>query len=106
MPVTIRGKVDDELRKVAGALQPYSKAHPKADVVLYRQNSVSIRVRVVSEHFAAVSRAVREEEIWAALETLPEEIVSDISLLLLLTPGEAKESFANHEFEHPVPSKL
>ena len=106
MPVTVRGKADDHLRQVARALRQFADAHPRADVVLYRQNSVSIRVRVISSHFHGLSRVDREDEIWAALETLPEEVLSEVSLLLLLTPAEAKESFANQEFDHPVPSRL
>jgi acid stress-induced BolA-like protein IbaG/YrbA len=105
MPVTIRGKADEPLRQVARALRPFADAHPKADVVLYRQNSVSIRVRAISGHFHGMSRADREDEIWAALEALPENVLSEVSLLLL-TPGEAKESFANQEFDHPVASPL
>jgi len=38
--------------------------------------------------------------------TLPEEVLSQISLLVLLTPAEMKKSLANFEFEHPVPSTI
>lgn len=106
MPVTIRGKADARLRQLARALEPYAEAHPRADVVLYRHNSVSVRIRIVSPHFAGSSRADREDEIWSALAALPEDVVSELSLLLLLTPAETKESFANREFENPVPSRL
>ena len=51
-------------------------------------------------------RAGREEEIWAALKELPDDVVSEITLLLLFTEEEAKKSFASAEFDDPIPSKL
>ncbi|HJT31010.1 MAG TPA: hypothetical protein VJ783_03005 [Pirellulales bacterium] len=56
--------------------------------------------------FSGQGRAEREDDLWAIIEKLPEEVVSEISLLLLLTPDEAKKSFANMEFDNPVPSRL
>jgi hypothetical protein len=37
---------------------------------------------------------------------LPDEIQSDLSSLILLAPEETKKSFANLEFEDPIPSQL
>jgi len=104
--IEVRGKPDSRLKQVKDALAAYKEAHPSAQVTIYRQNNVSIRVRIVDRNFQGKSRAEREELVWVILEQLPEELASEISLLLLLTPGEAKESFANHEFDHPIPSKL
>ena len=72
----------------------------------YRQNSVSVRIRIIDADFKGKGRAQREEEVWAALEQLPEDVAAEISLLLLLTPEEAKSSFASFEFDAPIPSKL
>jgi hypothetical protein len=43
---------------------------------------------------------------WQYLGELPEEVQSDISTVLLLTPDETKKSFANFEFDDPIASKL
>jgi hypothetical protein len=97
---------DKQLKQIVEALKPYDKAHPGADIEVYRQNSVSVRVRVIDPHFEGKSRAQREEELWNGLEQLPEEVAAELSVLLLLTPKEAKVSLASLDFEHPIPSKL
>jgi hypothetical protein len=97
---------DPVLRRIADALKEYEQAHPRAQIEAYRQNSVSVRVRVIDPDFEGHSRAEREEELWALFEDLPEDAVAEISLLLLFTPEEAKKSFANVEFDNPIPSKL
>jgi stress-induced morphogen len=76
------------------------------EIEVYRQNSVSLRVRIVDPDFAGVSRADRHEIVWRYLEKLPESVQSQVSLLLALTPDETKVSFANYEFDHPIPSSL
>jgi hypothetical protein len=107
MPIKLRVKRPDPiLRQIVDALREYAMAHPRAEIEAYRQNSVSVRVRVLSPEFGGRSRAQREEEVWAVLNQLPEETLAEISLLLLLTPDEAKNSFASFEFDDPIPSKL
>src|SRR5258708_30289295 len=101
----VKGK-DPILRQIVNALSEYDKAHPKVVIEAYRQNSVSVRIRIVNPEFAGRTRAQREEEVWAILNKLPDETVAEISLLLLLTPDEAKNSFASFEFDDPIPSKL
>ncbi len=97
---------DPILRQVVNALRAYEEIHPVAEIEAYRQNSVSVRIRVLNPEFADKNRAQREEDIWAFLNELPEETLAEISLLLLLTPDEAKKSFASFEFDDPIPSKL
>lgn len=107
MPVKVRTKRPDKvLKQVIEALREYASQHPNAQIDVYRYSDVSIRVRVVDRDFSSRSRAEREDDLWAIIEKLPEEVVSEISLLLLLTPDEAKKSFANMEFDNPVPSRL
>lgn len=107
MAVTLRGKRPDVvLKQIIAALNHYAEQHPRADVEVYRHNNVSVRIRVIDPTFTGMSRADREDDLWAALQKLPEEMVAEISLLLLLTPQEAKKSFANVEFDNPVPSGL
>lgn len=107
MAVTLRTKRPDAiLRQIADVLREYEKKHPRADIDIYRQNSVAVRVRVVNPEFARVSRAEREDEVIALIEKLPEDVIAEVSLLLLLTPEEAKKSIANLEFDNPIPSKI
>lgn len=83
------------------------QAYPRGQVDAYRQNVASIRVRVIDEAFGGKTLADREDEVVRLLEKkLPEELIGDILFLLLLTPGEAPNSFMNVEFEDPVPSTL
>lgn len=97
---------DPVAKQILDALELYSQAHPLADVEAYRQNSVSVRVRILNPLFAGKSRAQREDEVWDVLSKLPEETAAEISQLLLLTSAEAKQSFASFEFDDPIPSRL
>jgi len=97
---------DDGLEQVRTTLQPYKAEHPNAQIEVKRQNSVSIRVRVIDPGFQRIPREERDRDIWALLETLPKDIFCDITLLLLLTPEEAETSLANMEFNDPLPSRL
>ena len=104
--IEIRGKKDDALEAVAVALTSFDNTHPNAKISTYRQNSVSIRIRIVDESFNGISRGDRHDLIWEILEIMPEEYLCDVTLLILLTPEETATSFANMEFDHPVPSRL
>jgi hypothetical protein len=107
MPVNVRTpKQDKRLRQIVAALAEYAVTHPKAEVDVYRHNSVSVRVRVIDPTFRGQTWAQREEDLWVVFERLPEEVVSEISVVLLLTPQEAKKSIANLDFEDPIPSRL
>ena len=107
MPVSIRGRSDWGIEQVVAALGDHELQHPGARIEVYRQNSVSIRVRIVDPDLDGISRADRHEIVWRFLETLPEQVQSEMSLLLALTPEETKTSFANMEFESiPIPSSL
>ena len=97
---------DKDLRRVRGVLDEYAAAHRAARVDVQRQNSVSIRIRVVDPDFEGMDRVQRDDALWKLLEPLPEDVQSQITMLLLLTPKEAKTSWAYLEFENPVPSKL
>jgi hypothetical protein len=116
MAINIRGQSDEVIDKIVEALQPYNANHPDAAIELYRQNPVSVRIRIVDPEFNGKSKPQRSDDAWTYLDHLPEAAQSDISLpeaaqsdistVLLLTPDEAKTSFANFEFDDPVPSKL
>jgi stress-induced morphogen len=97
---------DPRVQRVLDALRQYEQAHPHAEIVVRRQNPVSIRIRIIDPDFKRQDKIEREKEVWRILDTLSDELPADISMLLLLTPEEAPNSFANMEFEHPIPSLL
>jgi hypothetical protein len=97
---------DDIVEQIAQRLAEYEREYSPAKAEAYRKNSVSIRIRVIDPRFGGVDRVDREEEVWRYLEALPEELLADVTMLLVLTPEEAEKSFANYEFEHPLPSRL
>ncbi len=82
----------------------YAAQHPRAKVDVRRYNSASVRVRIIDPDFAGYSRTARDTLVWAALDDLPEDTIAEISLLVLLTPEEAKTSVMNLEFDNPTPS--
>ena len=87
-------------------MEEYAAAHPNAQIEVKRQNSVSVRIRIIDPEFASKSRADREEEVWPALKDLPEETLSEVTVLLLLTEEEAEKSFASLDFDNPIRSRL
>lgn len=101
-----RGHSDDSIDKIIEALRAYEQDHPQAQIEVYRQNSVSVRIRIVDPDFTGHGKSQRSQDTWRYLSQLPEEIQSDISMLLLLTPAETKMSVSNLEFDEPIPSKL
>lgn len=76
------------------------------NVEAYRYNIASIRVRVVDERFRGKSKVERYEMVMPLVRQLPEEIQTDITLLLLLTEDEREQSVSNFEFENPTPTSL
>jgi stress-induced morphogen len=71
--------------------------------VVYRYWGTLIKVRVVDSSFARKTYLEREALIEDILDSLPKEVHSSISVLMLLTPKEAKDKsdVMNHEFDHP-----
>ena len=94
-------KKTDETREIERMLREHFP-----DVIAYRQNSASIRVRVVDERFRGKSLIDRENMVEPLLATMPEETQIDITILLLLSPEEIGRSMMNIEFEDPVESML
>ena len=103
MSVSIRGKTDSAVDLLLQALATYEEAHPQARIEAYRQNSYTIRARIIDPDFKDVSRTDRHEIAWQFIENLPEDILSQMDLLVLLTLEEGATSFANAEFDHPQP---
>jgi hypothetical protein len=103
MSVKIRGRKPDRvLKQIGGALEVYAASHPTARIETYRRNDFSVRVRIIDKAFAGTRPLDRFGDVRAVLRPLPEDTKSQISLLLLLTPEEAKESYGSAEFDHPT----
>lgn len=102
----LRGRSDAVVETIVAALNAYERDHPESQIDVYRQNSVSVRVRIIDPDLARFSKSQRNELVWRYFDVLSEDEQSDISMLLLLTPNERKNSFANSEFEDPSPSEL
>lgn len=103
-----KGEPDTVVNTLKAALDEYEIKHPGAEAALYRQNSASIRLRVIDRRFEGMTRSRRHADIWDFLSArVPEETLSDVSLVLALPPGELKTSLMNLEFEDPtLPSQL
>jgi stress-induced morphogen len=101
-----RGKHDDVIDEIIASLQAFEADHPQAKIDVYRQNSVSVRIRIIDPGFKTKSKSERHRHVWTYLDGLSEETQADISMLLLLAPNELKMSFANFEFDDPIPSTL
>ena len=107
MSITIaRGKTDEVLESIRGAMNEYQRNHPSAEISLYRQNGVSVRIRVIDPEFQGVVKSARHTMVWDCLEKLPEEVQSDISMLVVLAPKELHSSISNLEFEDPSRSAI
>ncbi len=101
-----RGRSDTVIQQIISALEGYQTNNPHSKIDLYRQNTVSVRVRIIDPSFVGQGKSQRSSTVWKFLDPLPEEVIADISTLLLLTPEESKTSFANFEFEDPSPSRF
>ena len=86
-------KIQDETTATiyAALKQAFPELPDEPERVIYRYNSVSVRVRIVSQKFRGKSMAEREEMVNEALGSVPPEMTDDISILFMLTPGEAKK---------------
>jgi hypothetical protein len=100
----LRGQSDAVIERIKSVLQAYQRDDPDARIDLYRQNPVSVRIRIIDPDFAGLGRVDRHGRVWKYLDRLSEEDEGDISMLVLLTHDETNRSPANLEFEDPVPS--
>ena len=97
-----RGSSDEIIEHIVEVLRTYEADHPRSRIDVYRQNPVSVRVRIVDPDFKGRNKVERSKMVWKYLDALPDDIQSDISSLLLLMPDETKSSFSNFEFDDPV----
>jgi hypothetical protein len=109
MPQKTLKRQDRDTKEIYKVLKNHFPELPDdMDKVIYRYNPASIRMRLIDGAFQGKSFGEREQLIEPLLETLPERIRTNITLLLLLTPKEAKNSddLMNLEFDKPTGSLL
>ncbi len=107
MATIVQGTVNDAVRALKSALDDYEGRHPGSEASLYRRNPASIRIRVVNPRFEGMSKSRRHSDLWEFVASrVPEDTLSDLSLVLTVAPAELRLSLANVEFEHPVPLPL
>jgi stress-induced morphogen len=103
----VRGDADAAVQALKSALDAYEAEHPGAEAALYRYNPASIRLRVIDRRFKGMTKSRRHADVWDFLAArVDEDTLADVSQLLTLAPSELKTSFANAEFDDPVPSNL
>jgi stress-induced morphogen len=93
----------DEQEVIRTAL---AKVFPADSIKVYRYNSASLRVRIIDRRFEGKSIVEREAVVLPIIESLPDAIQQQITVLLLLGPGETRQSLMNVEFENPSTSRL
>ena len=105
MATVTRGPVDPIVQDLKAALETYEAAHPSAESSLYRQNAGSVRVRMMDRRFEGMSKSRRDNEVREFLAArVPEDTVAEVSQVLTVAPAELRTSFANFEFEQPIPT--
>lgn len=104
--ITRDAKPDEQVQQIIEALREYEAKHPEAQIEIYRENNVSVRIRIIDPDFRGKRIGVREDELWALFDKLPDETRADITFLLLITPEEKARSIGSFDFDNPVPSRL
>jgi stress-induced morphogen len=97
--ITILRKPDRYINQIKRALRGYEAAHPSAQIVLYRENSASVSIRVIDPDFADMDRVDRHDLVWTVLEKLDQKVLGHITILLPLTPDEASNSLLSKTFD-------
>jgi stress-induced morphogen len=107
MATVLRGDQDEIVNHVKSVLDEYEKQYAGSVATLYRQNSASIRIRIVDDRFAGHSKGERHDEVWDFIASrLDQDEMQDISVLLPLTSAELNSSLMNLEFDAPTRSRL
>jgi stress-induced morphogen len=107
MALITRGPHDERVNTVLQVLEEYERFHPGANASVYRQNSGSIRIRILDDRFTGWSRGQRHDYVWDFIVSrLSEDDMQEISVLLPITRAEQGSSFMNFDFDDPLPSTL
>ncbi len=100
-----RKRVDSYVRRLREELtKAYGAEHPCAQIDVKREYPMTVRVRILDPGFARKDQVDRDNDVWPVIQTLPFEWWDQISLVILLTPKEAKTSLMNRfEFDEFTP---
>lgn len=90
---------DEAVNQVAAALEKFEKSHASAECIVYRYNPAAIRIRIVDAVFQGQSKGARHDYAMQFLRQLPDDVLSQMSILLCLAPGES--SMLDLDFENP-----
>jgi hypothetical protein len=93
---------DDDLQLIASALDRYVADNPGATAELYRRGTYLVRVRVVDSRFARMGHDQRHQAVYSYLDQLPDEVASQVTYLVAITPGE-RQAGSSLEFDNPFP---
>jgi hypothetical protein len=102
--VTILHEPDHAVERIAAALEVYEQTHEGAVCFVYRYNPAAIRVKIIDPAFHGRSKGERPDYAWGFLQSVPEDILAQISVLLCLEPGESAS--LDVEFHEPTRSYL
>jgi hypothetical protein len=102
--VKILRQSDAAVEQIAAALGEFEKSHERAECMVYRYNPASIRIRIVDSIFSGRCKSERHDYAMRYLRGLPDDVLSEISILLCLEPGE--RSLLDLEFHDPTRSQL
>ena len=105
MRQTKKTEADLDRERIIKVLQPYLKEHPRAQLAVHRQNNAILKVRIIDPDFQEMDRVQREDVIWKYFDSLPEDTMNQIMIVLLITPKETKRSMANMDFEDSLAGK-
>jgi stress-induced morphogen len=99
MSCAIIGAEDARVQQLAKAMGAWQSEHVRSEIAVKRVNDFMVNIRVIDPDFQGMNRGERHDKIWEILETVPDEIVEEVSVLLLLTPSEANRPFADAAFD-------
>jgi len=102
--VMILKQPDDAVESVANVLGEFEQTHSSAESYVYRYNPAAIRVKIVDPVFHGRSKGERHDYALRFLDRLPDEVMSQVSVLLCLEPGES--SMLDLEFVDPTRAQL
>lgn len=91
-------------KAIRKALAPFLAKHPKAQLDMYRRNQYALRMRVIDPGFEGMDLVDRDTLIREYLDSLPDEIMDDLTMIVLITPKESATSVANFDYDNPQPS--
>ena len=74
-----------------------------AQIDLYRQNKVSVRVRIIDPDFASQDRIERHKYVWKYLDSLDDESLSDITVADSPDTRRNREVFRQFRVRGPCP---